>query len=128
MDQTLEILAGQGVSVVTFDTIVDQPPAPTYFSTSQSGVYYLGGRPKPTLAAFEFPFVASRENGVTSVWGLAPTGGRVRIQVRAGDKWLTARSLLVKRSSTFHTHIVDNGPVTVRAQLPGHTSIVWNLP
>jgi hypothetical protein len=128
MDETLEILADQGVSVVTFDTIVDQPPDPTYFTTSQSGVYFLNGKAKPTLAAFEFPFVASREKGIVSFWGLAPTAGRVRIEAHVGDKWLTISSLHVKKSSTFRTQLIDNGAVTFRAQLRGHTSIAWSFP
>jgi hypothetical protein len=118
LDETLEILADQGVSLVTFDTIVDQPPDPTYFTTSQSGVYYLDGRPKPTLQAFKLPF---------QFWGRVPMTGQVRIEKRSGNKWLTVASLDVHKALTFRAHLVDTGLVTFRAQLRGLTSISWKL-
>jgi hypothetical protein len=127
MDQTLELLSGEGVSLVTFDTIVDQPPDPSYFTTSQSGVYFVDGETKPTLTAFELPFVVSRARGVVSFWGRAPIDGIVRIEVRRGDKWLTVSSLNVKSTYTFRLHLVDSGHMTVRARLGALTSIAWIL-
>jgi hypothetical protein len=125
--ETLSLLWSQGVSLVTWDTIVDQPPKPSYLATSQSGVYFVDGRPKPALAAFRFPVVASRRDGTVQVWGRAPEAGRLTIQKRVGHTWATALSLHVNKYATFLTHFVDTSRLTVRCQLDGDISAAWSL-
>jgi hypothetical protein len=127
LEQTLELLSSQGVSLVTWSLIVDQPPDPTYFTTSQSGLYFLDGVPKPALAAFRFPLVAWRQGGAVEVWSRAPMSGRMRIQIRVGNNWRTVSSRNVHTGYTTLTHLIDSEPLTVRGQLGGLTSMPWSL-
>jgi hypothetical protein len=127
LEQTLQLLWSQGVSLVTWDTIVDQPPDPSYFTTSQSGVYFLGGDPKPALAAFRFPVVAWRQGGLVEVWTRAPMTGRLRIEQRIGNNWRTVSSRDVQGGYTSLTHLVDSKRLTIRGQLGGLTSVPWTL-
>ena len=76
-----------GVSLVTWWRIRDDPLARTPY---QSGLYFRGGqsllrdRPKPSLTAFRFPFVAFAGPRGVDVWGRVPSGrhgaGRRRAQ------------------------------------------------
>jgi hypothetical protein len=127
LEQTLELLWSQGVSLVSWDTIVDQPPDPSYFTTSQSGVYFLDGQPKPALAAFRFPLVAWRRKGTVQIWGRAPASGRLSIEMQVGNRWKTVRSLDVHTDSTFLTHLVDTHALTIRGQVKGVTSLTWSV-
>jgi hypothetical protein len=127
LEQTLALLWRQGVSLVTWNLIVDQAPDPSYFTTYQSGVYYLSGRPKPALGAFSFPLVAWRQNGTVQIWGRAPKAGRMRIEQRLGNKWVTVKSLTVHTTGTWLTHLVDSGPTVLRGQVGGRTSLPWRL-
>jgi len=127
LEQTLELLWRQGVSLVTWNTIVDEPPNPTYFTASESGIYYLNGQPKPALAAFRFPVVGWRANGEVMVWGRAPATGRMALQRRVGNNWRTVSSLAVHTGDTFVTHFVDTQSLTLRAQVNGVTSPPWAL-
>jgi hypothetical protein len=128
LEQTLWLLWRQGVSLVTWDTIVDQAPDPSYSDTSQSGIYYLDGKPKPALTAFRFPLVAWRTGRSTvSVWGRAPRSGRLTLERRtASGRWAGVLTLRVNIGDTFVTHFVDTGSVTVRAQLGTLTSLPWS--
>jgi hypothetical protein len=48
----------------------------------QTGLEYLGGRPKPLYAGFPVPLVVSRQGGGFSLWGLVrPTTGATRLTV-----------------------------------------------
>jgi hypothetical protein len=125
LDETLELLWRQGVSLVTWDLIVDEPPNPTYFTTTQSGVYYLDGRPKPALKAFRFPLVAWRENGHVEVWYRAPASGHLHFEIRVGNNWRTVSSRYVPTGYTGLTQLVDTGPLTVRGQMGAVTSLTW---
>jgi hypothetical protein len=72
-----------GVSLVTWFTLVDSPfPDSAY----QSGLYFVDGKPKPTLTAFRFPFVALHERSQLRLWGRTPLGtaGRVSVEKRDG--------------------------------------------
>jgi hypothetical protein len=44
----------QGVNVISWFLIRDQPPVPDYRSTYQSGLFGLDGAPKPAATAFRF--------------------------------------------------------------------------
>jgi hypothetical protein len=79
------------VSVVTWFLLRDQPYPSQPF---QSGLYFAGAtmqqdRPKPTLQAFRFPFVAIRRSGGYVLWGRTPTskGASIRVQLKSGHKW-----------------------------------------
>ena len=123
LEQTLELLWRQGVDTIFWNTIVDEPPNPTYQDSSQSGLYFLGGQPKPALGAFEFPFLATRapRSGV-DVWGRAPAGGRLVIERRDGGTWRRVRTLPVARDRTFAAEIAGLHGGTVRALVGSRTS------
>jgi hypothetical protein len=126
VEQTLQLLSRQGVSLVTWDTVADQPPVPSYGETSQSGVYFLDGRPKPALAAFRFPLTAWRSGpGRVVVWGRAPGDGRVNIEQLLHGRWADVASLAVHMGDTFTTQLMHNGPMTLRSVQGSVTSIAW---
>jgi hypothetical protein len=128
LEQTLELLWSQGVDAIFWNTIVDQPPNPTYQDSSQAGVYFVDARPKPALQAFQFPLVALRAHGsVVEVWGRAPAGGRLAIERRTGSSWRTVRTLEVTTYSTFLVRIKHKGDVSLRAAVGGQTSLAWRL-
>jgi hypothetical protein len=128
VEQTLELLSSQGVDVITWNTVVDQPPIPSYAATSQSGVFFIDGRPKPALRAFRFPLVATRVHGSTvEVWGRAQIGGRLEIQELAAAAWKTVRTLTVTGRSTFLTRVTLAGGVSLRARIAGETSLAWRV-
>jgi hypothetical protein len=123
-----ELLWRQGVDVVTWNTIVDQPPVPSYSTTSQAGVYFLNGRPKPAFRAFRFPLVAWHTGASTvQVWGRAPVAGRLVIERRVGSVWKPVRALNVSAHSTFLTEIKRTGGVRLRARVGHETSLPWRL-
>jgi hypothetical protein len=124
--ESLELLWSQGADLITWNTIVDQPPIPDYSSTSQAGVYYLDGAPKPSLGAFSFPLVASRASGArVSVWGRAPVGGRLKLERRAGSTWAPLTTVSVSRHSTFRKSITVTPGSSIRATIGAFTSLVW---
>ncbi len=126
--QTLELLWAQGVSLITWNLIGDQPPDPSYSETSQSGIYYVNGSPKaPLVAAFGFPVVATRTGSTVAVWGRSPARGRLLIERQTGSGWGILATLHVNVGNTFLTHFVDTSPVTVRALIGTDTSLPWNL-
>jgi hypothetical protein len=129
LEQTLELLWSQGVSLITWDLIVDQAPNPSYSTTTQSGIFFINGRPKRAWTAFSFPLVALRKDGAIEVWGRAPVSGRVVIQQLRGGAWRNARAFNVHMHATFLTRLVDTSeqPVTLRARVDGQTSLPWPL-
>lgn len=127
LEQTLELLSSEGVSLITWNTIADQPPDPSYSETSQSGVYFLDGQPKaPLVTAFSFPLVATRTGPSTlAVWGRSPADGRVLVEREVGSGWRVVATQDVHIGGTFLTHLVDTGPVTLRARIGDDTSLSW---
>lgn len=79
-----------GVAVITWFLIRDMPLSEPF----QSGLYFRGAtvsadKPKSTLTAFRFPFVALPGAGGTLVWGRTPTStaAAVRIERQDGAAW-----------------------------------------
>jgi hypothetical protein len=125
--QTLAVLWSQGVSTVFWEQVGDQPPVPDFASSSQSGVYYLDGQPKPSLTAYHFPVAAWRASrSAVDVWGRTPVAGRVAIERLAGSRWKTIRVLHAGARATFMTQLPDRHAFRLRAQVGGQTSLVWN--
>lgn len=91
-----------GVPVVTWFLLRDDPRGSSPF---QSGLYFRGAsvdadRPKPTLTAFRFPFIAyPRAHGVF-VWGRTPdsTAQAVVVERKVGRHW--------RRLATLHANAV----------------------
>jgi hypothetical protein len=84
-------LWSDGVTLVTWFLLRDQPYPSQPF---QAGLYFAGDtiaqdRPKPTLEAFRFPFVAIQGSGKYVLWGRTPASNaaNVRIQLKSGSKW-----------------------------------------
>lgn len=80
-----------GVSLVTWFLLRDQAYPASQF---QSGLYFAGStlardRPKPTLRAFRFPFVAILHGDGYDLWGRTPTSraGTVVVELRSGAAW-----------------------------------------
>ena len=127
LEQTLAVLWGQGVSAIFWEQVGDQAPYPDYASTSQSGVYYLDGRPKPALIAYRFPMAARRASGsAVEVWGRTPIGGRLAIEQLVGSAWRTVRTLYERAHATFLVELADRGAVSLRAQIGAQTSLAWH--
>jgi hypothetical protein len=127
LEQTFDELWAQGVSVVFWFQIVDQAPDPTYADVSDSGLFFVNGQPKPALTSFEFPEVASPGAKTTmQVWGRAPSGGQLKVQVGSGSTWRTVRALRVSGGGTFVTSI-PRGSGGVRAVVGNRSSLTWRL-
>lgn len=98
-----------GINHSFWYSLRDQAPSNRPFSeTLQSGLYFRGAtvaedRPKPSMYAFRFPFVAySRPRGFF-FWGRTPTskGGRVVIQIRKGRGWRNATVTHADKNGIF---------------------------
>jgi len=113
------------VATVIWYQVGDQPPNPTYQEASESGVFFIDGRPKPALTAFRFPVVVWRAaGGSMRVWGRAPVSGRLEIQERRRRAWKTVRVLTVGGGSTFTTAIAPFSGA-VRGVVAGQASLTW---
>jgi hypothetical protein len=93
-----------GVAVITWFLIRDQPPGASF----QSGLYFAGptvadDRPKPTLTAFRFPFVAFAQGSGTYVWGRTPdsTPASVLVERKTGSGWQRVATLQADRYGIF---------------------------
>jgi hypothetical protein len=118
--EALYRMSRSGVSLATYFGLHDDPDVSSIFHT---GLYYscAGGIqcdvPKPSLAAFRFPFVAyttSRKREVV-VWGRTPAGVRGSVQVlsSAGAAW---RRLILLRTD-------GDGIFAARLRIPGNGSV-----
>jgi hypothetical protein len=65
------------------------PSSPRYWETFQTGLKFLGGKPKPSLAAYRLPIFVPQStagaNGTVTVWGMArpaPTGSNTTVQIQ----------------------------------------------
>jgi hypothetical protein len=126
-EETLYELWRQGVSLVTWYLIRDQPPVPSYAASYQSGMYLLGGQPKLSQRAFRFPFVMEPAgHGQTVAWTRAPVGGALQIQRRVGTGWQTVVSAPVRAGDVVERH-VPAGRTPWRAVVAGQSSLAWPL-
>ena len=94
-----------GVSLVTWLTVQDPmitaSNVPVF--TLGGGLYDKYGRAKPSLRAFEFPFVASIRRGKASAWGRAPvtSWATIVVQRRSRRKWLRVASVRTGSDGVF---------------------------
>jgi hypothetical protein len=106
------------VSLVTWFLIRDTPLARSPY---QSGLWFEGGtslvrdRPKLSLRAFRFPFVALRAKRAVLVWGRLPNGrsGRVAIERKVRERWQRLTVLEADRYGVFQARLkrVPAGPL-----------------
>lgn len=123
-----------GVSLCTWFRLSDDPVGRTPY---QSGLYfhaahYSSLRPKPSLQAFRFPFVALRGQGGLLVWGRTPPGstGRVAIQLDRGSGYRRIAILAPDRHGIFSARLpIDADTGFARAELlaGGERSVPFSL-
>ena len=123
-----------GVSLVTWFQLRDDQSYVTG-ATFQAGLYFhcargpACDRPKPSLTAFRFPFVAFRNGARVLVWGRTPTSrpGRARIEQRRGARWLALGTLGADRFGIFTAQLRARGGGAVRAVFGGARSLAFSL-
>jgi hypothetical protein len=101
---------GWGVDLVTWLQLRD---APYPEDATQAGLYFRGGaalacdRPKLTLTAFKFPFVALAERRGALVWGRTPGGARgaVTVETLKGRTWRRLARVQADRYGIFTRHL-----------------------
>lgn len=110
-----------GVSLVTWYLLRDYPIAQKPY---QSGLYLRGAtlaadRPKPSLTAFRFPFVALPTGGRILLWGCTPGGkpGAVVVEQRASAGWTKRVTLEANRFGIFSAEVQAAGAGDFRASL-----------
>jgi hypothetical protein len=128
-----------GVTTFLWYELRDQDPMGKPYSQSvQSGLYFRGAtveqdRPKLTLRAFRFPFVAFRRPHGIAVWGRTPDSGPgpVTISAERGSGWTRLRLLQADRSGIFHglvrTPYGSGGTGRVKASYAGADSVPFSL-
>jgi hypothetical protein len=126
--QALYQMWKNGVSLVAWFLIRDQPPSSSFY---QSGLYYLGGKPKPYLEGFRFPLVAFSRRGGFYVWGRLPSGaaGRVEIEQRNGGAWRRVSVLSSNANGIFQKVIrgATRGDVRAVITRTGERSLSFSL-
>lgn len=89
MADAMYILWKQGASNVIWLQLRDSPYDPNQPALVgfQTGIYFLDERPKPAVKALQFPLVVDKKGKKKAVfWGIAPTNGKVKIQLKAKGK------------------------------------------
>jgi hypothetical protein len=118
-----------GVSLVTWFSLEDQPQGTSPY---QSGLYFRNGRPKPSLRAFRFPFVAYLKADVIGVWGRTPSSrrGTVAIEQQFGRAWQRVGTVKTNAFGIFRKSYLSTGEGQLRARLigpPGDVSQPFSL-
>jgi hypothetical protein len=123
-----------GVSLVTWFSLRDEPLEVSEF---QSGLYlrvgatYAAARPKRSLRAFRFPFVAFPSRGGVLVWGRTPGSrpGAVLVERRAGARWKRVARLTTNRYGIFTRRFGGRlaGPFRARLANGTDTSVPFSL-
>jgi hypothetical protein len=126
-EQDLYSFWQQGAQVAITLQIRDSAAGKGYSFTNQSGAYFLDGSPKPSATAFRFPLVAHRTGPFSvAVWGIAPKGGKVKIQVLRKGSWKTLGSVsTVGRPHPFTTNVQLLRFGQLRAVQGSQTSLPW---
>jgi hypothetical protein len=110
-----------GVSLVTWYSLRDEPLSSPY----QAGLYFHNGKPKPSLRAFRFPFVAFARSGGIEIWGRTPTSDSSIVAVEhreQGKTWRRVGSLTANASGIFKGRIAGPTRGWLRARLVGARS------
>ena len=130
------------VSLVTWFQLRDAavPPGGDDATTYQSGLYYNGGvgiesdRPKLSLTAFRFPFVAFKNGRRAKVWGRTPESTPYGIVIERGNakgnRWRALGVLTADEHGMFTANLkLGQGGQYIRARLIGTktTSLPFSL-
>jgi hypothetical protein len=126
LEQSLYLFWKGGADTAINFEFRDSAWAPDVRSGFQSGVYFLDGRPKPSLTAFRFPFVTEPiEERTLRAWGKAPEAGELRIQRQRGSRWVTVKKFQVGKGEVFLTMLRLRGKQRLRATVGSSASLVW---
>ena len=120
-----------GVDLVIWFRIRDDPLATSFY---QSGLFFRGAtmqrdRPKSTLYAFRFPFVAFTEPSGLFVWGRTPAGrpGPVVIEQRFSGGWNRLGTRTADANGIFTARLNGAAQGSVRARLGTDNSVPFSL-
>lgn len=118
----------QGVSNVFWFRVEDEAPRPTYAATTQSGLFFLSGEPKPAAKAFAFPFVVMRRgrHGVEA-WGMAPRAGAVTLERRSGKTWRPIVRMRPHHDRVFHRRLSLRQTAEIRAVQGRRSTASWHV-
>jgi hypothetical protein len=114
-----------GVSLVIWLTVLDEPSD----GFAGQGLYASSGRPKLTLRAFAFPFVAAVNARHGFAWGRVPVSHQVRVVVQraTGWGWRTVARRLTGADGVFSARFPASGNALYRARvLEGPTSLAYD--
>ena len=126
IEQSLYLFWKAGAAAAVNFQIADSSTRPNVHAGYQAGVYFQDGRPKPSLAAFKFPFVTNRTTRTKlEAWGKAPESGKLLIQRQQGSRWLTVKKLQVSKGGVFDTSLRLSGKQSLRATVGSSKSLVW---
>ena len=120
-----------GVSLCVWFRLTDDPVGATPY---QSGLYFHGAtirasKPKPSLQAFRFPFVALPDGDRLLVWGRTPDSkpGRVVVEQRTRSGWRRLATPTADRFGIFSKVVTGHGTGDLRARLAdGDTSVPFS--
>jgi hypothetical protein len=120
--ETFYVLWKQGVDTVTWFKIRDDPKGAGFQFGNQSGTYLIDGTPKPSDAAFRFPFVVVKSKSGAGVWAKAPGPGTVAIERLSGSTWRTVASGPTGSSNVVSLNLRGVRSGSFRARLGSTTS------
>jgi hypothetical protein len=127
-----------GISTVLWFQLRDNPPPEppkTWAQTFQCGLYFyarspIGGRPKPSLRAFRFPFVAFKTPKRVFIWGRTPTSspGRVVLEGHVPGGWRQIAAVGADANGIFTKLLrTQYRRGSIRARLPDAVSVPFSL-
>jgi hypothetical protein len=101
-----------GVSTVVWFALEDQPDWP-------GGLYFASGTPKPAAQAFRLPFVAIQRGRGLEFWGMAPGGGRAKIEIAraTGKRWRRATVVRSSAGGIFRRRVSRGRAGSYRARV-----------
>jgi hypothetical protein len=123
-----------GVSLFTWFLIRDNPETAGagFPDTFQSGLFFACARaiscdrPKPSMQAFRFPFVAYKRSGNrVLVWGRTPFGRRGRVTIEQKGRKLAR--LKTNRNGLFTKTLRRKGNGDLRARFGRERSVPFSL-
>jgi hypothetical protein len=125
LEQSFYVFAHEGVSTVLWYLVRDQPPP--YSLNYTSGVYFRNGKPKPSYAAYRFPFVVMPAGQRAQIWGIAPVSGNVQVQRRVGGSWRAVARFHRGAGKIFSLGVSNLPKGQYRAAVDGQKSLVWTF-
>jgi hypothetical protein len=113
-----------GVTLATWWRLRDDPLIRTPY---QSGLWARGGpsltsdRPKPSMTAFRFPFVAYRTTRGVFVWGRTPSErpGRALVERRSNGRWRPVATVRTDGGGVFRSTLPIPRTGVLRVRLQG---------